>query len=82
MLGLEVTGALGAGSEGMARRSITNRLETTASYIRIELVVSGWVEPIPPQAGDRKVSMTAMEDGATRFGYRMDTTPSHAGGYE
>jgi len=74
MLGLQVPSALDAGSEGIVRLSVTNRTDTIASHIRVELMVPGWVEPMPPRQGDREVSMVAMEDGGTRFAYRMDGT--------
>lgn len=75
MLGLQVPGALGGGDEGVVRLTITNRSDTIASRIRLELIVPGWVEPSPPRPGDREVSMLALADGGTRFAYRMDETP-------
>jgi hypothetical protein len=74
LLGLQVPGALAAGEEAVVRLSVTNRSDTIASRIRIELVVPGWLDPMPPRAGDREVAMVAI-DGATRFAYRMDDTP-------
>ncbi|CAN5758432.1 hypothetical protein BH23GEM6_BH23GEM6_24770 [soil metagenome] len=75
MLGLQVPSALDAGSEGVVRLTVTNQSDTVASHIRLELLVPGWVEPMPPRPGDREVSMAAMEDGGTRFAYRMESTP-------
>jgi hypothetical protein len=75
MLGLQTPGALRPGEEGLVRLSVTNRGDTVASRIRLELIVPGWIEPLPPRPGEREVSMAAMEDGGTRFAYRMDDTP-------
>jgi hypothetical protein len=75
MLGLQAPGFLGAGDEGVVRVSVTNQSDTIASHVRLELVVPGWVEPIPPRPGDREVTMAATEDGGTRFTYGMDGMP-------
>jgi hypothetical protein len=43
------------------------------------LIVPGWVEPLPPRAGEAEVGMMALEDGGTRFSYRLDESPLNAG---
>lgn len=73
-LGLQTPGLLRPGQEGLLRLSVTNRSDTVAAHVRVELFVPGWVEPLPPRAGDREVSMAAV-DGGTRFVYRLDDTP-------
>jgi hypothetical protein len=71
-LGLQVPGPMSPGEEGSVRLSVSNRGDTVASGLRLELIVPGWFEPLPPRVGDREVSMAAMEDGGTRFSYRLD----------
>lgn len=75
VLGLQVPGALAAGDEGVLRLSVTNRSDTVASRIRLELIIPGWVEPMPPRPGDREVSIAAMSDGGIRFAYQLADTP-------
>jgi hypothetical protein len=78
-LGLQVPGLMRPGEEGALRMTVSNRSDTIASGIRVELIVPGWVEPLPPRAGDREVGMLALEDGGTRFSYRMDDLPLDPG---
>jgi hypothetical protein len=74
-LALQAPGILHPGEEGMLRLSLTNQTDTVVSRVRLELIVPGWAEPMPPRPGDREVSMAALEDGGTRFAYRIDETP-------
>jgi hypothetical protein len=78
-LGLQAPGALEAGDEGILRLSLTNRTDTIVSRVRLELIVPGWADPLPPRLGDREVTMAALEDGGTRFSYRLDDTPLEPG---
>jgi hypothetical protein len=73
-LGLQTPGVLRPGDEGLLRLSVTNRGAAAAADVRVELFVPGWVEPLPPRAGDREVGMAAVE-GGTRFVYRLHDTP-------
>jgi hypothetical protein len=68
MLGLQAPGMLRAGEEGVLRLSLTNRTDTTAMHIRLELIVPAWAEPMPPRPGDRDVSMVALAEGGTKSG--------------
>jgi hypothetical protein len=79
MLGLQAPGMLRAGEEGVLRLSVTNRSDTTATHISLELIVPAWAEPMPPRAGDREVSMAALAEGGTRFAYRMQEAPLERG---
>jgi hypothetical protein len=74
-LGLQVPGVIRPGEEGALRVTVTNRSDTIVSGIRVELIVPGWVDPLPPRIGDREVGMLALEDGGTRFSYRLDDVP-------
>jgi hypothetical protein len=71
-LGLQVPPTLRPGDEGVVRLSLTNVADTAVSNVRLELILPGWAEPMPPQIGDRPVSMSAAGDGSTLFAYRMD----------
>ncbi|CAN5875448.1 hypothetical protein BH23GEM9_BH23GEM9_07890 [soil metagenome] len=75
MLALHAPGVLRAGEEGVLRVSVSNRSDTTARNIRLELIVPGWAEPSPPRLGDRELSMVALPEGGTRFAWRLDETP-------
>jgi hypothetical protein len=79
MLGLQAPGQLRQGEEGMVRLSLANQSDSVVTRIRLELIVPGWLEPMPPRQGDREVSMTALDNLATRFAYRMDETPLQPG---
>lgn len=79
MLGLQAPGMLRAGEEGVLRLSVTNRSDTTATHISLELIVPAWAEPMPPRPGDREVSMAALAEGGTRFAYRMQEAPLEPG---
>jgi hypothetical protein len=79
MLGLQAPGMLRSGEEGVLRLSVTNRTDTTATNIHLELIVPAWAEPMPPRAGDREVSMVALPEGGTRFSYRMQEGPLESG---
>ncbi|MBA2670588.1 MAG: hypothetical protein H0U67_09475 [Gemmatimonadetes bacterium] len=79
MLGLQAPGQMRQGEEGILRLSLANQSDTVVTRIRLELIVPGWVEPMPPRQGDREVSMTALDNLATRFAYRMDETPLQPG---
>jgi len=74
-LGLQAPASLSPGEEATLRLSLTNRSDTVISQVRLELIVPGWAEPVPPRVGDRPVTMAAMEDGSTLFSYRMDDIP-------
>lgn len=75
MLGLQASGTLRAGEVGVLRIAVTNHSDTLARNVRLELIVPGWAEPMPPRAGDREVGMTALPGGGTRFAYDMAETP-------
>jgi hypothetical protein len=79
MLGLQAPGMLRAGEEGVLRLSVTNRSDTTATDISLELIVPAWAVPMPPRAGDREVSMAALAEGGTRFAYRLQEAPLEPG---
>lgn len=79
MLGLQSSGMLRAGQEGVLRVSVTNRSDTIARDIRLELVVPEWIEPMTPRPGEREVTMAALDDGRTRFAYSMADTPIEPG---
>ena len=74
-LGLQAPPTLRPGDEGVLRLSLTNLTDTAVSHVRLELIVPGWAEPMPPRIGDRPVSMSALGDGTTLFAYRMDDAP-------
>jgi hypothetical protein len=78
-LGLQAPGGLRPGEEGVLRLSITNQSDTIASRVQAEMFVPDWVEPMPPRFGDRSVTMTAVEGGATRFSYSLEESPLQAG---
>ena len=79
MLGMQAPGMLRAGEEGVLRMSVTNRSDTTATQISLELIVPAWAEPMPPRAGDREVSMVSLAEGGTRFSYQMQEGPLERG---
>jgi hypothetical protein len=79
MLGLQAPGMLRTGEEGVLRLSVTNRTDTTATNIHLELIVPAWAEPMPPRPGDREVSMVSLPEGGTRFSYRMQEGPLESG---
>jgi hypothetical protein len=74
-LGLQVPPTLRPGDEGVVRLSLTNLTDTAVANVRLELIMPGWAEPMPPRIGDRPVSMSALADGSTQFAYRMDDAP-------
>lgn len=78
-LGLQAPGMLRMGEEGVLRLSVTNSTDTTATDISLELIVPAWAEPMPPQPGDREVSMVALAEGGTRFSYAMQEAPLEPG---
>jgi hypothetical protein len=79
MLALQAPGMLRTGEEGVLRLSVTNRTDTTATNISLELIVPAWAEPMPPRPGDREVSMVSLAEGGTRFSYRMQDGPLERG---
>jgi hypothetical protein len=79
MLGLQAPGMLRTGEEGVLRLSVTNRTDTTATNLHLELIVPAWAEPMPPRPGDREVSMVSLPEGGTRFSYRMQEGPLESG---
>jgi len=81
-LGLQTPPALRPGDEGLLRLTLNNQTDTAVSQVRLELHVPGWAEPMPPRAGDRPVTMAALESGSTVFTYRMDDTPLKPGQIE
>jgi hypothetical protein len=81
-LGLQVPPALRPGDEGLLRLSLNNQTDSAVSHVRLELHVPGWAEPVPPRAGERPVTMAALESGSTVFSYRMDDTPLKPGQIE
>ena len=73
-LGLHTPGVLVPGQEGLIRLSLTNRGDTVAHPVRVELQVPEWMEPLPPREGDPEVVMGPGDAGHTRFTYRLDDT--------
>jgi hypothetical protein len=71
-LGLQVPGTLRPGDEGMLRLLVSNRTDSVVSRVRLELILPGWAEPMPPRWGDREVTLAALEDGGIRFSYDLD----------
>jgi hypothetical protein len=69
-LGLQAPGAIEHGQEGVIRISLTNRGDTLAQGVRLELLVPTWMEPMPPRPGDAEVTMAAEDETRTRFAYR------------
>jgi hypothetical protein len=74
-LGLQVPPTMRPGDEAVLRLSLTNLTDTAVSQVRLELVLPGWAEPMPPRIGDPAVTMAAAGDGSTLFTYAMDATP-------
>lgn len=74
-LGLQAPGALQPGDEGVLRLTLTNHTDTAVSNVRLELIVPEWVEPMPPRAGERPVTMTAQDNGSTVFSYGAADAP-------
>jgi hypothetical protein len=76
-LGLHTPGALAPGEVGIIRVSLTNRGDTLAHGMRVELFVPEWMEPMPPRVGDPEVTMSALDEVHTRFAYPMrDSLPA------
>jgi hypothetical protein len=71
-LGLQVPPTLRPGDEAVLRLSLNNLADTAVSNVRLELVLPGWAEPMPPRIGERPVSMSALGDGSTLFAYGME----------
>lgn len=74
-LGLQVPPAMRPGDEASLRLSLTNLTDSAISNVRVELILPGWAEPMPPRVGDRPVTMAASGNGSTVFTYAMNTTP-------
>ncbi|HEY0306101.1 MAG TPA: hypothetical protein VGC44_14105, partial [Longimicrobiales bacterium] len=74
-LGLQAPGALNPGEEGVLRLTLTNNTDTAVSNVRLELIVPGWVEPMPPRAGERPVTLSALDNGSTVFSYGAADAP-------
>ncbi|HEX6066896.1 MAG TPA: hypothetical protein VFZ04_21820 [Longimicrobiales bacterium] len=74
-LGLQAPGALRPGDEGVLRLTLTNNTDTAVANVRLELIVPEWVEPMPPRAGERPVTMSALENGSTVFSYGVTDAP-------
>jgi len=74
-LGLQAPGALRPGDEGVLRLTLTNNTDTAVSNVRLELIVPAWVEPMPPRAGERPVTLSAQENGSTVFSYGAVDAP-------
>lgn len=74
-LGLQVPPTMRPGDEAVLRLSLTNLTDTVISNVRLELILPGWAEPMPPRVGDRPVTMAASGEGSTVFTYAMDATP-------
>lgn len=78
-LGLQAPPTLRPGDEGLLRLSLNNQTDTTVSQVRLELHVPDWIEPMAPRAGERPVTMSALENGTTVFAYGTDDTPLQPG---
>ncbi|CAN5872737.1 hypothetical protein BH23GEM7_BH23GEM7_20750 [soil metagenome] len=78
-LGMEVPGMLRPGEEGVVRLSLTNRGDTIAHGMRLDLLVPGWMEPLTPEPGGREVTIAASPEEGTRLSYRMDDPPVQPG---
>jgi hypothetical protein len=74
-LGLQVPPTLRPGDEAVLRLSLNNFADTAVSQVRVELILPGWAEAMPPRIGDRPVTLSALGDGTTLFAYRMDDAP-------
>ena len=74
-LGLHVPPALRPGDEGVLRLSLNNLTDTAVTQVRLELIVPGWAEAMPPRVGDRPVTLSALGDGTTQFAYQMHDAP-------
>lgn len=79
MLGLQSPGTLRPGDEGALRVAVTNHTDTVVSRVHLELFVPGWVDPMPPRPGEPPVTLTALEEGVTRFSYHLGDRPLEPG---
>ena len=78
-LGMHAPGVLRPGLEGTVNVSVTNRGDTLAQAIRLELLLPAWMEPAPPRPGEREVTMAASAEEGIRISYRMDDPPLEPG---
>lgn len=78
-LGMEAPGMLRPGEEGIVRLSLTNRGDTVAHGMRLDLLVPGWMEPVTPEPGGREVTIAASPEEGTRLSYQMDNPPLQPG---
>lgn len=78
-LGMEAPGVLRPGEEGTVRLSLTNRGDTIAHGVRVELLIPGWMEPVPPEPGGREVTIATSAEEGTRLAYQMDNPPLQPG---
>lgn len=74
-LGLNVPPTLRPGDEGMLRLTVNNFADSAVSQVRLELIVPGWAEAMPPRIGDRPVTLSALGDGNTLFAYSLHDAP-------
>lgn len=78
-LGMQTPGVLRPGLEGTVLLSLTNRGDSIARGVGLEMLVPAWIEPIAPRPGEREVTMTASEEEGVRISYRMDDPPLKPG---
>ncbi|CAN5746353.1 hypothetical protein BH23GEM5_BH23GEM5_00660 [soil metagenome] len=78
-LGMQAPSALRPGVEGTFILSLTNSGDTVAHSMRLEMLIPGWMEPVPPRAGERQVTMAASAEEGILISYRMDDQPLKPG---
>jgi hypothetical protein len=78
-LAMQAPSVLRPGLEGTVRVSLINGGDTEARGIRLDLLIPGWLEPLPPRPSDREVTMVASAEEGTRLSYRMDNPPLKPG---
>lgn len=71
VLNLQTPGLLRPGTEDRVRVSVANRSKEPTGDVRLELVMPGWLEPLPPRPGEREVTIGASTEEGTRLTYRI-----------
>lgn len=79
VLQLETPAVLRPGEEGAVRVSVTNRGDTVANGVRLDLFVPGWIEPAVPEPGGREVTMASSIEEGHRLSYSLDDPPLRPG---
>jgi len=78
-LQLETPAVLRPGEEGEVRVSVTNRSDTVANGVRLDLFVPGWIEPAVPEPGGREVTIASSIEDGHRLSYSLDDPPLRPG---